>query len=448
MKKLILLTLLSFSLYANSIKMVKADDIVSLYTNYRNTQERLTEIKVIQPRLKNFSKILFFELLKSKEKNIEIAVAYSAVLTLFLHKGENFSLPTEYESLSNKIKKEMSLVVNAHRRATSPILGVLVDYTLFKIPTQYKKNPDYFRAMKFAQTMPFMVNPSPITKVTKQTSDKLLQTALNLKRTIVSSRELTNLYQHINKNLNDFIGMEDDFSLDAINPKKEVHELTAILNRNPKCPINSDIPVLLDILDKKRQCRVSLSVRLFPSRYTIDNYILANVPKSNRDILSKQSLNDIIKAISPKQKVDSSFNNHKKILNRVHGEIKNALIIQNSSYDYDLKIMQTLIDSNHLSAFKKYYTLVQKRAYLYKKKNRLVTREIYLSADIEPNLSYTLSVMIEGIMFFSSNLKKENTLVIKFKRLREIALKKEQKIEFSTEDIIFLKSIDQKLTTI
>lgn len=442
MKKLILLIFLSYSLLANSVKIVKAEDIVSMYTNYRNFQERLIERKIIEPRLKEFSKKLFIELLSSKEKNREMAISYSAVLRLFLHKGENFSLPAQYQSLSTGIIQEINLIVNAKRRATSPILGVLIDYTLFKIPTQYSKSPDYFRAMKFAQTMPFVVNPSPITKITQKKSNSLLKTALNLKRVIVSSGELTRLYQEINRNLNDFIGIEDDFSLNDIDATKEVQELKAILNRNKKCPISSDMPVLLDLLDKKKQCSVSLSVRLFPSRYTIDNYILANVPKSNRNILSKQSLNDIIKAISPNKKIKSSFNNHPKILKKVHNHIKRALIVQNSSYDYDLKIMQKLINGNHIEAFKKYYTLVEKRAYLYKKKNRITTKEVYLMADIEPNLSQTLNVMIEGILIFSSsNRKQENKLLLTFKRLREIALKKEQEIRLSKKDIAFLRSI-------
>jgi hypothetical protein len=86
--------------------------------------------------------------------------------------------------------------------------------------------------------------------------------------------------------------------------------------------------------------------------------------------------------------------------------------------------------------------MVQKRAYLYKKRNRLVTKDIYLSADIEPNLSKTLSVMIEGVLNFSRfGLQKKSKTLRTLKRLREVALKKEQGIEFVTEDIRFLKSV-------
>jgi len=443
MKKLILLSILSISLCANSVKVVTANDIVTLYTNYKNQKERLIEREIIKPRLKNFSEKLFFSILKSKDKERETAVAYSAILVLLLHKGESFSLPTKYEHLSAKISKEIMLIINAKKRATSPILGVLIDYTLFKVPSEYKNNSDYFRAMKFAQTMPFMVNPSSFTKVDKKTSKRLLQTALNLKKAIISSRELTHLYRHITENLNDFIGKEDDFSLNDIDVSKDILQIKAILNKKSKCPIDSDIPVLLDLLDKKKQCKVSLSVRLFPSRYTIDNYILSHIPNSIRYKVSRQNLNDIIKAISPKQKVKSSFSNYKTILQRVHKEIKKSLVFQNSSYDYDLKIMETLINANHLDAFKTYYTLVQQRVCLYKRKNRILTKNLQIFADIEPNLSQTLTVMIESILMLSPlGSNKDNQILTKFKRLRDIARKKEQGIDFTKKDIMLLKSIE------
>ena len=443
MKKLAFLILLSFSLCANSIKTVTANDVVSFYANYREKQERLIERTIIKPRLSNFSAKLYAQSLIFEGKNKEIAIAYSAVLAILTHKGEKFILPSKYEPLYDQITKEIDLIVKANQRAISPILGVLVDYTLFKVPSHYKKIPDYFRAMKFAQTMPFMINPSSVTKVGRKQSDKLLKTVLILKKVINKSKELSNLYRDINENLNEFIGKADDLSLNDIENKRAFHELRAVLNRKKKCPIQSDIPLLLEHLSKKKQCRFSLSLRLFPSRYTIDNYILANIPKAKRGIVSKNSFNEIIKAISPKKKITSSFDAHPKLLVKMHKEIQKALITQNSSYDYDLTIMKTLIDANHIEAFKNYYKRVQTRAYLYKKKNRLVsTKDIYLSADIEPNLSKTLTVMIEGVLMLSPyGLKKSNKTLITLKRLREISLKKEQKIGFSKEDIHFLKTV-------
>jgi hypothetical protein len=442
MKKLFLLIALSFSLCANSTKLVTANEIVSFYGNYRNHQERLIESKIIKPRLTNFSKKLYLEVLKSTEKEKDIAVAYCAVLAIISHRGEEFTLPTKYESLHKKISREISLMLKANKRELSPIMGVWVDYTLFKIPHKYRNDSDYFLAMKFAQTMPFMINPSTLTKVTKKSSDKLLKTVLILKKAINASAELSNLYREINGNLNDFIGRADDFNLNDIENKRGFHELRAVLNRNPKCPVDSDTPVLLSHLNKKRACRFSLSIRLFPSRYTIDNYILANIPKLEREVISRSSFNDIIKAIAPNKKIKSRFDNHPTLLKKVHKHLQNAIITQNSSYDYDLKIMKRLIDANHIEAFKNYYKMVQKRAYLYKKRNRLVTKDIYLSADIEPNLSKTLSVMIEGVLNFSRfGLQKKSKTLRTLKRLREVALKKEQGIEFLTEDIRFLKSV-------
>jgi len=371
MKKLAIFIALSFFACANNIKVVTANDVASFYANYRNHQERLIESKIIRPRLSNFAKELFLETLKSKEKKKEIPVAYSAVLAILTHKGERFILPSGYESLYGNITKEIDLIVNANQRAISPTVGVWVDYTLFKIPPQYEKVADYFRAMKFAQTMPFMINPSTITKVNRKQSDRLLKSALVLKNVIGSSQRLTNLYRAVNDNLNSFIGRADDFSLNDIEDNRGYYELRAILNRNPKCPVDSDIPFLLDRLNRKKRCRVSLSIRLFPPRYTIDNYILANSPKSQRDIVSKHRFNEIIKAISPTKKIPSLFDDHPKLLTQVHKEIQNALIVQKSSYDYDLKIMKTLIDANHIEAFKTYYKMVQTRAYLYKKRTDL-----------------------------------------------------------------------------
>ena len=127
--------------------------------------------------------------------------------------------------------------------------------------------------------------------------------------------------------------------------------------------------------------------------------------------------------------------------------IQKHLLNLYSSYDYDFKIMQTLIDTNHIPAFKGYYNQTQYRTQLYRRvfKTKSTQKERRTKANIEVNLEKTLSVMIEGALVFANNIKNnevDKNMILTLKELRKVAQKKSMQIAFSKEDIKFLNNLD------
>jgi len=127
--------------------------------------------------------------------------------------------------------------------------------------------------------------------------------------------------------------------------------------------------------------------------------------------------------------------------------IQKHLLNLYSSYDYDFKIMQTLIDSGHINAFKGYYNQTQYRTQLYKRdfKTKNIHQESRKKANIEVNLEKTLSVMIEGALVFANSIKNnevDKNMILTLKELRKVAQKKSMKMALSARDINFLNSLD------
>jgi len=451
MKKILLalFILLNFSFAKNQENMLTAKDIVSLYADYKLKRDKRFEKQILKPRFKNFAEYLYLGLVELKESKKEDALAYGAVLSLLSKQGRDIFIPNGYEKLADRIKKEIKLILEANKTAKSPLLGVRINYRLFKVPPRYSDDKDFYRAMKFAQTMPFFVNYSKITKVDKKTSDRLLETAYIINKTIKSSERLTNLYKQINGSLERFVGIANDLPIDSINSIKNRNSeiIRAKLNKNPKYPIISDIPFILSTYDKKTKGKVSMSIRLFPSRYTLDSYIFANTPKVKREKVSKPTINDIIKIISPKRKIKSAYNRYPKKIQEVKNVVDKRLLTLRSSYDYDFKIMQTLIESNHIEAFKLYYQKTKERIRLYGNKIRVVkTKNIQKKRKIkiEPNLSKTLDVMIEGALLFAFSNRKSSPdmkMINKLIKIRNIALRSQKSIKLSKSDIEFMSRL-------
>lgn len=152
---------------------------------------------------------------------------------------------------------------------------------------------------------------------------------------------------------------------------------------------------------------------------------------------TKPSINDIAKALNP-QTSKSPF-------------IQQRLLNLYSSYDYDFKIMQTLLKNGHNNAFKGYYTQSQYRNMLYRTqyKNRFKTKAIHqesrTKANMETKLEETLSVMIEGALVFANSIKNnevDKNMIMALKELRKVAQKKSMNMAFTAKDINFLNSLD------
>ena len=154
----------------------------------------------------------------------------------------------------------------------------------------------------------------------------------------------------------------------------------------------------------------------------LDYYIFKNS--------KKPSINDISKAITSKNPF-----------------IQKHLLNLYSSYDYDFKIMQTLLNSGHENAFKGYYTQSQYRNMLYRTqyKTKSIHQESRTQANIETNLEETLSVMIEGALVFANTIKNnevDKNMIRTLKELRKISQKKSINLPLTAIDIKFLNSLD------
>ncbi|MCK4442564.1 MAG: hypothetical protein KAU90_11210, partial [Sulfurovaceae bacterium] len=109
MKKMILLffILLSFVFAKNQENMVTAEDIVSIYADYKLKRDEIFEKKIIRPRVKNFAEYLYLGLVELKDPNKGEALAYGAVLSLLSKQGRDIFIPDGYEKIGDKIKREI-----------------------------------------------------------------------------------------------------------------------------------------------------------------------------------------------------------------------------------------------------------------------------------------------------------------------------------------------------
>ena len=152
---------------------------------------------------------------------------------------------------------------------------------------------------------------------------------------------------------------------------------------------------------------------------------------------AKPSIKDIAKALNPETSKSSMVQQH--------------LLNLYSSYDYDFKIMQTLLKNDHKNAFKGYYTQSQYRNMLYRTqyknnfKTKAIQQESRTKANMETKLEETLSVMIEGALVFANSIKNNEVdkyMIMTLKELRKVAQKKMMNMPLTDRDINFLNKLD------
>ena len=337
--------------------LITADFVASAYATYKLNREEEVEEKVLKPRVLNFINYLYQGVIEMNLPNKEQAVAYTGTLSLLAKNGMNLVVPDGYEHLATRIQQEAQLVTTANQVAISPVMGVKIDYRAFKVPQKYSNNQAYYRVMRYAQTIQF--------------TPTLAQT---ITTTIKASERLSNLERHIQKILEQFIGVE-----------------------------------------KKTNS-------LFSTYRGLDYYILKKSKKPSAESIAHAFKNDPI--------------------------IQQHLLNLYSSYDYDFKIMQTLLNNGHSNAFKGYYAQTKYRTGLYRRavtKTKNIHQESRKKANIEVNLEKTLSIMIEGALVFANSIKNnevDKNMILTLKELRKVAQKKSMNMILSARDINFLNSLD------
>ncbi len=138
---------------------------------------------------------------------------------------------------------------------------------------------------------------------------------------------------------------------------------------------------------------------------------------------------------------------------RNNNKLRERLLTLNSSYDYDLKIVQSLSEGNHINASKGYFVQSRYRDKLYINPyiSKSLSDDNRSYADIENHLEDTLNVMIEGALLFRDTLRDhraDDNMVSILKRLRKITQKKREKIPLKESDFRFLNSLDKKFLDI
>ncbi len=177
---------------------------------------------------------------------------------------------------------------------------------------------------------------------------------------------------------------------------------------------------------------------LFPSGETLDRLIFS---KSK-----KPSVDDIIRVISASDTDPASL----------PAQIREQILDLDSSYAYDMKIMDTLIKAGYPNACKGYYTQIKSRTDLYTMKHQSLksktvdkkTPKRRERAAIEPNLTQTLDAMIENTLTFAqtiNNNKIDLKMIEILKRLRKIEQKQSYEIALKPSEIDYLNRLDLTL---
>ena len=196
-----------FSLYAenkdlNRSSFITSDYIASIYATYKNNRIEKIENKIIIPRVINFSKYLYKNVVNIENcETKKDLIAYSGVLFLLAGGDDELIIPDGYEELKNSIIEEYKLITEAKKVQKSPITHTIIDYKKFSIKKRYNNShigTSYFRALTYAQYIPL----KPKSKELLLQIISKSQTLNNLYRYII--HDLTLIGFDINKNENLF----------------------------------------------------------------------------------------------------------------------------------------------------------------------------------------------------------------------------------------------------
>ncbi len=292
MRIIILIFLISIViLEAKKIDRVTVEEIVSTYADYRLKRDRRFEENILKPRFENFTDFLYLGVLELKDTNKSDTLAYCAVLSLLSKKKRSIILPTKYEKLKVKIKREIRLILDSNQSTISPILAIKVNYKKFRVPKWYKNSQEYYRSMKYIQTVPLLKNHTKV-KTDKKIFNKLL-------RTITLSERLVNLQRELNSSIDRFISIKSDFKI-------------------MRTLVNSNYIKEFELYFKKSKVRISL--------YGNRVFSIKNIKKSKTNIakIFKIMINDILKFTHSNYKNENDIKILKWInrLKKNHSKIK------------------------------------------------------------------------------------------------------------------------------
>jgi len=474
-----------FSLYERNRQegisnYITSDFILTAFSLFK--RELLTEMeeKKLYPLLKELSSELLKEYMKSYDvSGTKEAKAYLVVLNKLLGN----EVPDMDPSIREITDAEINLIENGSMNI-SPIAGVKIDYSIFKPTGIYAGNTNlknYFRAMKFVTTIPFIVVPSSVTKVSKEKSDSLLISAYQIGKLLSENKNLFSLYNQLEESLSLFAGKSDDLSPAVFKsllimggmPEEIREEIVLYAKENNLLPEIVSFVVDGEELKKSKDKLPLLSIKLIPSRFSLDSFIFQNLlyPEVGKFTGKNEKLPetavktpvgivrgfptilDIPAVLEPKkakklEKENGEYENFYAQIEKLHGEVSKRIKSPGNVYSYDFEIYRQLLKEGKLRTFKGYYTQSRYGLNLYLKQSFTpVAKSLSPSRDmakVDREIGSFINIMIEELYHLNSFYPSRKTLkfISILKRLRAVVKSTKDGIVKSSEDVVFLNNLD------
>lgn len=137
---------------------------------------------------------------------------------------------------AQRANDELKLILAAGGIEGSPLWSNVVDYSQFKPRGEYAGSAtreNYFRAVRYANTVLFAVKDTRATGVSAETADRMTAQTLQLARAIDGSDELRRVYQRIDETFAWTLGAAQDLTLhDVLNVASENENASGSALRN------------------------------------------------------------------------------------------------------------------------------------------------------------------------------------------------------------------------
>ena len=467
---------------------ITADFVFTAFSIFKRDLITQIEEQKIYPLFKDFSYQLLSEYQKTyKDTKISEGVAYLYILNKLLGNNLNDTILSSYEKklIVSELKN-----INSFTISKSSITGAVINYAEFKPAGIYTKKENlkkYYKGVKFATSLPFIVYPSSINYVDKKISDKMLLFSFQLFNLLEQNKELKQKYKRLKEYFQSIGGSFEDLDITVFenvvifeeNPEEIRKNLLTYIKENNKYPQIISFITNGQVLKNEKEKISLVSIRLIPPAFSIDSYIFQNLVypfvgkykgkskslpftavKTQAGIIRGiPTIMDIPSVFNPKkieiyEKENANYQKFKEKVNFLNKEIKNKTKDLNSIYGYDYYLYSRIIRNEDIPLFKGYYTYSRYNANIYLKQSTTPiakgvskTRQ---SAKIETSLKEYLPTMREQLYFIYTFYPNEK--ITKFisvlKNLELIIQNSQNGVVKNAEDVMFLNRLDITLRSL
>jgi len=382
---------------------ITTDFILTAFSIFK--KDLITEIEEqkIYPVFKEFSYQLLLEYQKTyKNAKIPEGLAYLYILNKLLGTNVNDIIlnPLEKKIITLELKN-----IEGFSISKSAITGAVINYAQFKSTGIYTKNENlknYYRGVKFATSLPFIVYPSDINYVDKESSDKMLLFSFQLFKLIENNKELKQKYGLLKKYFQLIGGSFEDLDIFVFknvvvfeeNPEEIRKNLLNYIKENDKFPHIISFMTNGQLIRNEKQKLSLVSIRLIPPAFSIDSYIFQSLVypfvgkykgkggslpftavKTQVGIVRGiPTIMDIPSVFYPDktkeyEREDANYQGFQQKVSFLNQQIKRKIKNLNSIYGYDFYLYSKIIKNKDISVFKGYYTYSRYNADIYLKQS-------------------------------------------------------------------------------